>query len=77
MNAENMEFPNQKFNVIVLNFILSVVEHPEKALGRSLHLLAPNGPILVFDKFIDSNRKPNMIRRLLNTHIGYRNGYYP
>jgi phosphatidylethanolamine/phosphatidyl-N-methylethanolamine N-methyltransferase len=67
MNAEEMEFPNQKFNVIVLNLILSVVEHPEKVLERSLHLLAPNGTILVFDKFIDSNQKPNRLRRLLNT----------
>lgn len=66
MNAENMEFGNQKFDVIVLNLILSVVEHPEKVLEKSLNFLSPGGTLLVFDKFIDSNQKPNIIRRLLN-----------
>jgi phosphatidylethanolamine/phosphatidyl-N-methylethanolamine N-methyltransferase len=66
MNAEEMDFTHRKFNVIVLNLILSVVEHPEKVLRRSLELLAPGGTILIFDKFIDSNQKPNLIRRLLN-----------
>ncbi|RZT16530.1 class I SAM-dependent methyltransferase [Fictibacillus sp. BK138] len=66
MNAENMEFGNQKFDVVVLNLILSVVEHPEKVLEKSLNCLRQGGTLLVFDKFIDSNQKPNVIRRLLN-----------
>lgn len=66
MNAEEMDFGNKKFDIIVLNLILSVVEHPEKVLEKSLSCLATDGTILVFDKFIDANQKPNMIRRLLN-----------
>jgi phosphatidylethanolamine/phosphatidyl-N-methylethanolamine N-methyltransferase len=66
MNAEEMDFGNQKFDVIVLNLILSVVEHPEKVLEKSLNCLSPGGTILIFDKFIDSNQKPNVIRTLLN-----------
>jgi phosphatidylethanolamine/phosphatidyl-N-methylethanolamine N-methyltransferase len=66
MNAEEMDFGNKKFDIIVLNLILSVVEHPEKVLEKSLSCLATGGTILVFDKFIDANQKPNMIRRLLN-----------
>jgi phosphatidylethanolamine/phosphatidyl-N-methylethanolamine N-methyltransferase len=66
MNAEEMDFQNQKFDIIVLNLILSVVEHPEKVLEKSLNYLAPEGTILIFDKFIDSYSNPNLIRRLLN-----------
>jgi phosphatidylethanolamine/phosphatidyl-N-methylethanolamine N-methyltransferase len=66
MNAEDMEFGNQKFDIIVLNLILSVVEHPEKVLEKSLNCLSHGGTILIFDKFIDSNQKPNVIRRFLN-----------
>ncbi|MCM3733199.1 methyltransferase domain-containing protein [Fictibacillus nanhaiensis] len=66
MNAEEMDFQNQKFDIIVLNLILSVVEHPEKVLEKSFNYLAPEGTILIFDKFIDSYSHPNLIRRLLN-----------
>lgn len=66
MNAETMNFPNKKFTVIVLNLILSVVEHPEKVLERSLKYLEPGGTLLIFDKFVESNVKPNLIRRALN-----------
>ncbi|MFG6495722.1 methyltransferase domain-containing protein [Fictibacillus sp. UD] len=65
MNAETMVF-NQKFNVIVLNLILSVVEHPEKVLEKSLKYLEYGGTLLIFDKFVESNKKPNLLRRGLN-----------
>ncbi|MDM5318160.1 class I SAM-dependent methyltransferase [Fictibacillus sp. b24] len=66
MNAETMDFSTQKFNVIVLNLILSVVEHPEKVLEKSLKYLEHGGTLLIFDKFVESNKKPNLLRRGLN-----------
>ncbi|WNB91787.1 class I SAM-dependent methyltransferase [Bacillus sp. NEB1478] len=67
MNAEEMVFPNQTFNVVVLNLILSVAETPGKVLERTIECLAPGGTILIFDKFIDAHTNPNLIRKLFNT----------
>jgi phosphatidylethanolamine/phosphatidyl-N-methylethanolamine N-methyltransferase len=66
MNAEHMDFQDQMFNVVVLNLILSVVEHPEKVLEKSLTYLSPGGTLLIFDKFIEPDRKPNALRKMLN-----------
>ena len=66
MNAEEMSFSNHKFNVVVLNLILSVVESPEEVLKRAIDCLDADGTILIFDKFVDSNTNPNVMRRLLN-----------
>jgi phosphatidylethanolamine/phosphatidyl-N-methylethanolamine N-methyltransferase len=66
MNAENMNFQNRQFNFIVLNLILSVVENPEKVLEKSLEYLAPDGTILIFDKFTEPDNQPGFFRRLLN-----------
>ncbi|KOR90251.1 class I SAM-dependent methyltransferase [Paenibacillus solani] len=66
MNAESLAFENEKFDFVILNLILSVVENPQKALQEAVRVLSPTGSILVFDKFWDDNKKPGMMRRAIN-----------
>jgi phosphatidylethanolamine/phosphatidyl-N-methylethanolamine N-methyltransferase len=66
MNAEQLAFTDETFDVTVLHLILSVVEHPEKALAEALRVTKPGGTILVFDKFLKENRSPSILRSLFN-----------
>lgn len=66
MDAEALTFENEQFDVVILNLILSVVENPEKALSEAARVLAPDGSILVFDKFLDERQEPTAPRKLLN-----------
>ncbi|AJS58822.1 class I SAM-dependent methyltransferase [Paenibacillus sp. IHBB 10380] len=66
MDAESLKFENEKFDFVILNLILSVVENPQKALLEATRVLSPSGTILVFDKFLDENKKPNILRKALN-----------
>ncbi|SMF78906.1 Methylase involved in ubiquinone/menaquinone biosynthesis [Paenibacillus uliginis N3/975] len=66
MDAESLKFENEKFDFVILNLILSVVENPQKALLEATRVLSPSGTILVLDKFLDENKKPNILRKALN-----------
>ncbi|OPA73837.1 SAM-dependent methyltransferase [Paenibacillus selenitireducens] len=66
MDAESLKFENEKFDFVILNLVLSVVENPQKALLEATRVLSPSGTIVVFDKFLDENKKPNMLRKALN-----------
>ncbi len=66
MNAEKLEYPESSFDKVVLNLVLSVVEHPEQALAEALRVLKPDGRIVVFDKFLPAGETPPWARRMLN-----------
>ncbi|MDK2868708.1 MAG: phosphatidylethanolamine/phosphatidyl-N-methylethanolamine N-methyltransferase [Clostridiales bacterium] len=64
MNAEELTFEDQAYDVAILSLILSVVENPQKAFSESLRVLKPNGKLLVFDKFNEG--RVSVLRQLLN-----------
>ena len=66
MNAENLAFPEGSFDAVFLHLILSVVEHPRRALAEAVRVLRPGGRCLILDKFAPVHRRPSGIRRLLN-----------
>ncbi len=65
MNAENLCFEDHKYDLIVMNLVLSVVEQPKIALKEALRVLKEDGTILIFDKF-KKNEKLSLKRRALN-----------
>ena len=65
MNAENLRFEDHKYDVVVMNLVLSVVEQPKIALKEALRVLKEDGTILIFDKF-KKNNKLSLKRRALN-----------
>lgn len=66
MNAEQLDFKNESFDVVVLHLILSVVEHPNQALKEALRVVKRDGRTLIFDKFLPEDQKPSMFRKLFN-----------
>ncbi len=66
MNAEQLAYADETFDVIILNLILSVVENPHQALKEALRVVKKTGRIMVFDKFLADNTVPSIRRKMLN-----------
>ncbi|MFD2616468.1 class I SAM-dependent methyltransferase [Terrilactibacillus laevilacticus] len=66
MNAEQLEFNDHSFDIVVLNLILSVVENPKQALAESIRVVKKDGVILVFDKFLNEDSSPKLSRKFVN-----------
>ena len=75
-NADVMKlpFPDNQFDIVLMNLILAVVPNPLKALEEAIRVTKPQGKIYIMDKFIPVG-KLALIRRLLNLsmqHIATR-----
>jgi len=75
-NADIMRlpFPDNQFDIVLMNLILAVVPDPLKALQEAIRVTKPQGKIYIMDKFIPVG-KLALIRRLLNLpmqHIATR-----
>ncbi|MCP1122340.1 SAM-dependent methyltransferase [Bacillus sp. AFS018417] len=66
MNAEELTFPNNSFDVVILNLILSVVEHPNAALSEALRVMKEEGTIVILDKFLSEEKQLHTPRKLMN-----------
>ena len=55
MNGENLEFPNESFDYVVLSHVIAVVENPKKVLDEVYRVLKPNGKIFILNHFTPDN----------------------
>ncbi|MBN8236097.1 class I SAM-dependent methyltransferase [Halobacillus kuroshimensis] len=77
MDAQDMIFKNNKFDVVVGSLILSVVPDAEKCAKEMVRVLKPKGKIIIFDKFSPKGKNLSPVKkairpiiRLLGTDIG-------
>ncbi|CAG9613027.1 2-methoxy-6-polyprenyl-1,4-benzoquinol methylase, mitochondrial [Bacillus rhizoplanae] len=66
MNAEHLTFPDNSFDIVILNLILSVVEHPNTALSEALRVLKEGGSIVILDKFLPEEKQLHISRKVVN-----------
>lgn len=66
MDGQNLDFQENQFDYVVLNLILSVIPNGHKCLSEAFRVLKPGGKIVVFDKFLEDNAKPNFMRKFFN-----------
>ncbi len=64
MNAEQLDFDDDSFDVVIMNCVLSVVADPAKALSEAARVLAPSGSIWILGKFYEA--APGPARRVLS-----------
>jgi phosphatidylethanolamine/phosphatidyl-N-methylethanolamine N-methyltransferase len=50
MDAENLEFPESSFDVVVAQYVVNTVPHPEIALDEFLRVLKPGGELVIVNR---------------------------
>lgn len=55
MNGEDLSFPDQHFDYIVLSHVIAVVDNPEKLLEEAHRVLKPDGKIFILNHFTPNN----------------------
>ncbi|MFD2191014.1 class I SAM-dependent methyltransferase [Pistricoccus aurantiacus] len=67
MDAEDLDYPEGYFDVVIMHLILAVMPNPERGISEAYRVLAKDGQLCVMDKFQPDNRAAGWGRRALNT----------
>ena len=77
MDAQDMDFSNDQFDLVVGSLILSVVPDADTCFREMARVLKPGGEMILFDKFLSKEKEPSLLKksirpaiRLLGTDIG-------
>jgi phosphatidylethanolamine/phosphatidyl-N-methylethanolamine N-methyltransferase len=55
MNGENLLFPNEDFDYVVLSHVITVVNDPDRLLEEVYRVLKPNGKVFILNHFTPNN----------------------
>lgn len=69
MDAQQLSFENNSFDVVVGSLIISVVPHPNKAIEEMIRVLKPNGKMIIFDKFAKKDGKLSLLKKIIRPII--------
>ncbi|WP_409295491.1 class I SAM-dependent methyltransferase [Peribacillus sp. SCS-26] len=69
MDAQNMDFQEAQFDLVVASLVLSVVPDEDKCLKEMVRVLKPDGKILIFDKFTPKGKKLPLVKKFLRPLI--------
>ena len=72
MDAENLEFPDASFDVVVAQYVVNTVPHPEIALDEFLRVLRPGGELVIVNRV--GARRAARARRSSTCSSRSRNG---
>lgn len=65
-DAQALPVEEDSFDVVLLHLILTVVPDPEAVAAETSRVLAPDGRVSIYDKFISEGTEPSVLRRVLN-----------
>lgn len=65
-DAQDLQFEADRFDAVALHLILSVVPDPDAVAAETDRVLAPDGRVSVYDKFVPEGSDPSLARRVLN-----------
>ena len=66
MDAQQLNFPDESFDCVILNLILAIVPDPESCFKEAERVLKTGGHMLIFDKLLQKHKKPSLLRKILN-----------
>lgn len=76
MDAERMALPDQSFDVVVAQFVITAVPHPEATLDEFARVLKPGGEIILVNH-IGAESGPRRLFELCFAPIARRLGWRP
>lgn len=65
MDAHDMAFPDASFDCVVGQFVITLVEDPERVLGECARVLKPNGQIILVNHLYSERGLAAAVERLL------------
>lgn len=65
-DAQDLPFDDSSFDVVLLHLILTVVPDPHAVVGEAARVLADDGRISIYDKFVPPGESPSLLRRAFN-----------
>ena len=65
-DAQALPFEENSFDAVLLHLIVSVVPEPQAVVEEAARVLAPDGRVSIYDKFVPEGTKPSLLRRALN-----------
>ena len=65
MDAQNLDFPAESFDVALLNLIVSVAPDGQAVFQEAWRALKPGGRLLLFDKFLPEDQSVRLPRAVL------------
>lgn len=78
MDAENLEFPDNSFDVIVAQYVVTAVPNPEKALDEFARVVRPGGEIVIATRVgADKGVRKTIEKTLMpvTTRLGFRTDF--
>ena len=66
MNAEELDFKDASFDVIILHLILAVVPDPIATIKEVSRVLGDQGRVVILDKFLPDGAKASIARKAFN-----------
>ena len=76
MDAERMALPDQSFDVVVAQFVITTVPHPEETLDEFARVLKPGGEIILVNH-IGAERGPRRLFELCFSPVARWLGWRP
>ncbi|MFC0211201.1 class I SAM-dependent methyltransferase [Paenibacillus chartarius] len=65
MDAQNLTFSPESFDMVIANLILSVVPDPNQCFQEMIRVTRTGGRILIFDKFAPPSRELPVMKKIL------------
>ena len=75
MDAENLRFEDDSFDVVVAQYVVTAVPHPERALDEFLRVVRPGGEIVITTRVSADEGARRTIERALmpvTSRLGFR-----
>lgn len=66
MDAQNLDFPDESFDVVVAMYVMSVVPDPQKVAAEMRRVCKPSGMVLVCNHFTAENPVRRGFERMLS-----------
>jgi len=70
MDGQSLTFASGQFDAVVLNLIVAVIPDPVACMREAARVLKPSGRIVIFDKFLQEQHSPSVMRRVLDLVMG-------